>query len=79
MSPNRRIFLNIIAAYGRSLYALVCGVVVCRWVVAALGKSEFGLHGVVGGMMVVVAVAFAMRLARDGSAVAMRWTSGEMV
>ena len=25
MTPNRRIFLNIIATYGRSVYALVCG------------------------------------------------------
>ena len=24
MSPNRRIFLNIVATYGRSLYALGC-------------------------------------------------------
>jgi len=31
MSPNRRIFLNIVAAYGRSLYALVCGRFVVRW------------------------------------------------
>ena len=48
---------------------------------AALGKSELGLCGVVGGMMivVVVVVAFAMRLARGESAAAMRWTSGEMV
>ena len=59
-----------------SLCAGVCGVVVGRWVVAALGS---GLYGVVGGMMVVVVVAFAMRLARGGSAAAMRWTSGEMV
>ena len=49
MSPNRRIFLNIIATYGRSLCALVCGVFVSRRVSAA-GKSEFGLYGVVGGM-----------------------------
>ena len=44
-----------------SLCAVVCGVVVGRWVVAALGS---GLYGVVGGMMVVVVVAFAMRLIR---------------
>ena len=25
MSPNRRIFLNIVAVYGRSVYAFVCG------------------------------------------------------
>lgn len=61
MSPNRRIFLDIVATYGRGLCAVVCGVFVGRWVVAALGS---GLYGVVGGMMVVVVVAFAMRLIR---------------
>ena len=64
MSPNRRIFLNIVATYGRSLYALVCGLFISRWVVAALGKSEFGLCGVVGGMTVIVMLAYTMRLSR---------------
>jgi len=32
------IFLNIIATYGRSLYALVCGLFISRWVLAALGE-----------------------------------------
>ena len=54
MSPNRQIFLNIVATYGRSLYALVCGLFISRWVLAALGTSEFGLYGVVGGMTVIV-------------------------
>jgi len=49
MSPNRRIFLNIIAAYGRSLYALVCGLFVSRRVLA-VGKSEFGLYDMLAGM-----------------------------
>lgn len=53
MTPNRRIFLNIIATYGRSLYALVCGLFVSWWVFAAAEKSEFGVCGVVGGMMVI--------------------------
>ena len=44
MSPNRRILLNIVATYGRSLYALVCGLFISRWVWAALGKSEFVMH-----------------------------------
>ena len=55
MSPNRRIFLNIIATYGRSLYALVCGLFISRWVLAALGKTDFGLYGVVGGMTIFIA------------------------
>lgn len=25
MSPNKRIFLNIVDTYGRSLYCVVCG------------------------------------------------------
>ena len=48
MSPNRRIFLNIIATYGRSLYALVCGLFTARWVLQALGQVDFGLYGLVG-------------------------------
>ena len=60
MTANRRIFLNIIATYGRSLYALVCGVFISRWMLAA-EKSEFGVCGVVGGMMVIELLAYTMR------------------
>ena len=63
MSPNRRIFLNIVATCGWSLCAGVCGVVVDRWVLAA-EKSEFGVCGVVGGMTVIVMLAYTMRLVR---------------
>ena len=65
MSPNRRIFLNIIATYGRSLYALVCGLFISRWVLSAVGKTDFGLYGVVGGMTVMAVLAFTMRQVRD--------------
>ena len=61
MSPNRRIFLNIAATYGRSLYALVCGLFISRWVLAALGKTDFGLYGVAGGMMAIEVLAGTMR------------------
>ena len=54
MTANRRIFLNIIATYGRSLYAHVCGLFISRWVLQALGKTDFGLYGVVGGMTSIV-------------------------
>ena len=55
MSPNKRIFLNIVATYGRSLYALVGGFLISRWVLATLGKANFGSYGVVGGMTVLIA------------------------
>ncbi len=50
MSPNRRIFLNIIATYGRSLYALVLGLFCGRWVLQALGHTDYGLMGLIGGL-----------------------------
>ena len=40
MFPDRRIFLNIVATYGRSLSALVCGLFISQWVLAALGKTD---------------------------------------
>ena len=64
MTANRRIFLNIIATYGRSLFALVCGLFISRWVLAALGKTDFGLYGVAGGMMAIEVLAGKMRRGR---------------
>ena len=43
MTPNRRIFLNIVATYGRSLYALVIGLFCGRWTLMALGEVDCGL------------------------------------
>ena len=64
MTQNRRILLNIVATYGRSLYALVCGLFISRWVLAALGKTDFGVCGVVVGMMVIELLAGTMRRGR---------------
>ncbi len=50
MSPNKRIFLNIVATYGRSVLGAACGIFSTRWVLMALGQEDFGLYGVVGGM-----------------------------
>lgn len=54
MSPNKRIFLNIVATYGRSLYALSIGLLCGRWTLMALGESDYGLVGVVGGLTAFV-------------------------
>lgn len=56
MSPNKRIFLNVVATYGRSLYALVCGLFSARWVLEALGQENFGLYGVVGGLVLFISI-----------------------
>ena len=64
MSPNRRIFFNIAATHGRSLYALVIGLFCGWWVLTAAEKSEFGVCGVVGGMMAIELLADTMRRGR---------------
>lgn len=50
MTANRRIFLNVVATYGRSLYALVIGLFCGRWTLMALGSTDYGLFGLVGGL-----------------------------
>ena len=65
------LFLNIIATYRRNLYASVCGIFISWCVLAAVGKSEFGLYGVVGGMTVIALLACAIRLDRGRIAVVM--------
>ena len=54
LTPNRRIILNIVATYGRSLLSLVCGLFTGRWVLQALGQTDFGLYGVVGGLTIFI-------------------------
>lgn len=50
MTGNARIVLNIVATYGRSLYALALGLFTARWALWALGHVDYGLMGVVGGL-----------------------------
>ena len=55
MTENRRVFLNVIATYGRSLYALVVGLFCGRWSLRALGEIDYGLFGLIGGLTLFVA------------------------
>ena len=55
MTERKRIFLNICATYGRSLFSLAVGVFTARWALNALGKVDYGLVGVVGGLTSFVA------------------------
>lgn len=54
MTENRRIVLNIVATYGRSLFALACGVFGGRWALMSLGEVNYGLHGLVAGLTVFI-------------------------
>lgn len=54
MTDRKRIAINALATYGRTVYSVACGLFVSRWVLMALGSVDFGLYGVVGGMVLFV-------------------------
>lgn len=54
MTGTKRIILNTVATYGRSVLGIFLGLFSARWVLAALGKSDLGLFGVVGSIIVCV-------------------------
>lgn len=54
MTQNRRILINILASYGRSVFALFCGLFSARWVLNALGHEDFGLYGLIGGLTIFI-------------------------
>lgn len=51
MNQSRRIILNIVATYGRTLVGLFVGLFCGRWTLMALGETDFGLYGLVGGLI----------------------------
>lgn len=54
MTENRRIWLNVAATYARNIYSLALGLVTARWLLLSLGQVDFGLFGVVGGLIAFV-------------------------
>ena len=51
MTASQRIILNAAATYSRSLVGMVIGLFSIRWVLAALGQSDYGLYCVVGALI----------------------------
>jgi len=66
MSPNKRIALNVVASYGRSLVGLFLSLFSARWLLGALGVVDYGLYGLVGGLTAFVTFANSL-LARSTS------------
>ena len=54
MSPIKRIILNTCASYGRTLFSMFLGLFSARWVLNGLGEIDYGLFGVVGGIVTFV-------------------------
>ena len=54
MTPSQRIALNTIATYVRSVLSAALGLFSMRWVLGALGQSDFGLFSVVGSIITFI-------------------------
>jgi O-antigen/teichoic acid export membrane protein len=54
MTPSQRIALNTIATYSRSVLSAALGLFSMRWVLGALGQSDFGLFSVVGSIITFI-------------------------
>lgn len=55
LSSKKRIALNTAVTYLHSVYALAGGLLSGRWCLMALGQTDYGLSGVVGGLAGFVA------------------------
>ncbi len=51
MTRSHVMIYNVIASYGRLFVCAFMGLLASRWVLAALGEIDFGLFGVIGGIM----------------------------
>ncbi|MFA5688370.1 MAG: hypothetical protein WC959_04390 [Kiritimatiellales bacterium] len=54
MKESHRIILNTLATYGRSVFAMVVTLFTARWILQALGETDFGLYGVVGSLILII-------------------------
>lgn len=54
MDEKKRIIINIIATYARSIITVFVGLLSSRWLLMALGESDYGLFGLVGGLTVFI-------------------------
>ena len=49
MEPAKRIVVNTIAQYSRSIINIILSLYSTRLILAALGVSDFGIYSIVGG------------------------------
>lgn len=54
MNANKRIAINAMATYGRTLLRMGLGLFSSRWVLQSLGEVDYGLMGVVGSIIVFI-------------------------
>lgn len=54
MVRSSRVLVNTLATYGRGVVALLCGIFTSRWLLMSLGMEDYGILGLVGGLVAFV-------------------------
>lgn len=54
MSSSRRIAVNVLSSYGRSIVSAGLALFSSRWVLNALGQDDYGLYNVVGALIAFI-------------------------
>ena len=54
VNEKKKIAINVLATYTRSVIVLFVGLLSSRWLLMALGESDYGLFGLVGGLTVFI-------------------------
>lgn len=54
MAQISRVLVNTLATYGRGVVALLCGIFTSRWLLMSLGAEDYGIFGLVSGLVVFV-------------------------
>lgn len=56
VANSKKLASNIIFVYGRVIMIMLIGLLSTRYALEALGQSDYGLYGVVGGMVAILAI-----------------------
>ncbi len=54
MSTTKKIFINTVSTYGRSVLQVALAIFSSRWILGALGATDFGLFSLVGSLIVFI-------------------------
>lgn len=54
MSTRKKIILNTLITYLRSIFAAFAGIFTTRWVISSLGDDYYGLYGLVGSVLIFI-------------------------
>lgn len=56
MTLSSKIILNTSVTYGRSVFAMFVALFSTRWILEALGEVDYGLYGLVGSLIALLAI-----------------------